>query len=791
MIQNNLKLALRNFSRNRLYVLLNVLGMGVGIALLIWGVQTYRFSASFDDFQPNRAQIFRAVISREGNDEWKGICPLPMAQMAQRDFASIADVVRWDSRGCDIKGQEREPFSEQVHFTDPSFFKMFEFPLVKGSHDLSDKSAVLLSEKMAQKYFGQDDPIGKTLLLYAGEKRTLPLTVQGVLKDTPKNSSFQFDILTNLENMKTSDTTFLQPNDWKWFLDAVFFKIPNPSDAEHLAKSFNQYIPLQNAARLDWKITGFRLMPLTTMARESSMMSANGLVQSPEDSATYGPLVVALLIFLSACLNFANTTVSRSNRRLREMGVRKTMGGTRSQLMGQILMECGVVVLGAIALSMLINKWWLPTFNSMFDGITVSADYLHDSGLQWFMAGILVFTTLLAGAYPAFYISSFNASQVFRGGAKFGGNNLFSRFLLGFQVMISLITVIAGLGFARNAQFQRDYDYGYDRAGLMGVSVPDRNTYESLRNAVQEIPGVESVAGTRHHIGFGYRSATAEAEGQKREVGYFETGENYLEIMDLHLVEGRAFDPTRESDYTNALLISQKMAAEFGWTGAEALGKQVRMDTATYTVIGTIQDFHQQHLFDPIQPAAMRLAHSDRYFNLIVRAKPAELKSVHDRVKAQWSQLSPLKPFHGFYQDEVGAQAYKVTSSIATVFSWFAVVAMLLTATGLFALVSLTVLKKMKEIALRKVVGARPWQIMALVNRGYVWVFAIGAGFGCYAGWFMTKLLMDMIFKVNIGVEPLTLLLGVSALFLISGLTVGFKVRQAVRTNPADVLRSE
>jgi ABC-type antimicrobial peptide transport system permease subunit len=164
---------------------------------------------------------------------------------------------------------------------------------------------------------------------------------------------------------------------------------------------------------------------------------------------------------------------------------------------------------------------------------------------------------------------------------------------------------------------------------------------------------------------------------------------------------------------------------------------------------------------------------------------------VQDQVKAKWSQVFPLKPYSGFYQDEVGAEAYQVTSSIATIFSWFAIVAMLLTATGLFALVSLTVLKKMKEIALRKVVGARPLQIMGLVNRGYLWIFAIATVLGCYAGWFLTKLLMDIIFKINIGVEPLTLVFSSLALFGIALLTVGFKVRQAVNTNPADVLRSE
>ncbi len=791
MFSNYLKLALRNFNRSRLYVLLNVAGLGVGIALLVWGWQTYRFCNSWDDAQPGREQIFRAVVSREGSDERKGVCPLPVAQLAQRDFAGIDEVVRWDGRGCDIKGEGSDPFSEYVNFTDPAFFDLFAFPLVAGTNDLSDRSAVLLTEKTARKYFGSDNPLGKSLLLYAGEKRSLNLVVKGILKDLPMNSSFRFQILTNLDNLKTSDSSFIRPDDWKWMLDAVFFKIPDAATVPRLAKEFDRYIAPQNAARQDWKVTGFHLVPLTTEPEGPDALNNNALVPPPGGPVAVGPLVVALLIFLSACLNFANTTVARSNRRLREMGVRKAMGGTRGQLRRQILLECGVVVLGALLLSMLINNWWMPVFNSMFDGIEVGADYLHDPALLAFMGGVLVFTTLLAGAYPAFYVSSFNASQIFRGSTRFGGTNLFSRILLSFQVMIALITVISGLGFARNAQFQRDYDYGYDRSAILGVNIPDRSTYDAFLQAVRQIPGVEAVAGTRQHIGFGFRSTAAEARGEKREVGYYEVGEGYLEVMGLGVTAGRNFDPGREADYANALLISGKMAAEFGWRPEEAVGQQIRMDTTVFSVVGILQDFHQQNLFQSTEPLAMRLTRSDRFFSLIVRTEPAQLKAVNDRLKSTWAQLYPLKPFHGFYQDEVAAEAYQVTSSVALMFSWFAVVAMLLTATGLFALVSLTVLKKMKEIALRKVVGARPWQILTLVNRGYVWVFAIGAALGCYFGWFLTKFLMDAIFRINVGIEPVTLLAAAGTVFLIAGLTVGFKVRQAVRTNPAEVLRSE
>ena len=790
MIQNYLRIALRNLWRNRLYALINILGLGIGIAAVVWGYQTYRFCFSFDDFHPDRAHIFRAFVYRDGSEGMKGVCPLPVVMAAKQDFASIAEVVRWDSRGADIKGDHSEPFSQQVHFTDPAFFEFFNFPLVAGSNDLSDKSAVLLTEEMADKFFGKENPLGKTLVFYTGEKTTLPLTVKGVLKNPPVNSSIRFNFITHFDNQKVSDTSFVRSDDWKWLLDAAFFKIPNPADAPRLAKDFEKYLPIQNAARQDWKVSGFRIASLS-QAAQITEVGSNALVDRPEDSAAFGPFVLALLILLSACLNFANTTVARSNRRLREMGVRKVMGGTRSQLMRQMLLECAAVVVAAIGLSVLFNNWWIPTFNSMFDGLEAKADYSHDPNLMGFLIVTFVGTTLLAGAYPAFYVSRFNPSQIFSGAVKFGGTNLFSRLLLGFQVMISLITVISGVAFARNAAFQRNYDYGYDRKNVMGVRVNDRNTYEAYRNAVQYLPGVEEMAGTRHHVGFSYRYSQAEAEGEKQEVSYLEVGDNYLNTMNLRTVAGRAFDTHMESDYENALLVSQKFAGRFGWTEEEALGKQVRIDTVTYTVVGTLSDFHTDNLFDPMEPVAMRLVRPDKYFNLIIRAKPGQLTSTYDQAKAEWAKLFPLKPFGGFYQDEIAAEAYKVTSSIATIFSWFALIAMLLTATGLFALVSLRVLKKMKEIAVRKVMGARPRQIMILVNRGYIWIFAFAAVVGCWAGWFLTKLLMDLIFKINVGVEVSTMVFAVMALFAISALTVGFKVRQAVRTNPAEVLKAE
>jgi ABC-type antimicrobial peptide transport system permease subunit len=277
----------------------------------------------------------------------------------------------------------------------------------------------------------------------------------------------------------------------------------------------------------------------------------------------------------------------------------------------------------------------------------------------------------------------------------------------------------------------------------------------------------------------------------KKEVEYMEVGRDYLKTMQLKMVAGRGFDGNMESDYTNALLISQKMAAVYGWKDTEALSKQIYIDSTAYSVIGVLKDFQSNTLFEPVEPVAMKLAKESRFQFLIVQAKPKDLTTVFLKAKDAWKRLYPTKPFDGFYQNRVKAEAYDTSKSIAKIFSWFAIVSILLTATGLFALVSLTALKKMKEIALRKVVGASPHHILVLINKGYFWVFMVATIFGCYGGWALTKLLLDMIFKINAGVGPRSVIGSALVLFIIAAVTSGIKVWQAVRTNPVKLLRAE
>lgn len=792
MFRSISKIVIRNLWKYKGYTLINIIGLGIGIAAIVWGYQTYSYSFSFDKFHPDIDNVYRAVVKKDGANVLQGIFPAAAVEAAKKDIPGITEAVRLDGDGMNVKAEKsNETFTEYVHFTDPAFFELFNFPLVKGSNDLSDKSAVLITERIAKKYFGNEDPIGKILIIHADQPFAIPLTVKGVLKDMPSNSTMQLNFLANFDHVLKPDGTPIAAGDWKWFSGAAFFKIPNAADAKALPEKLKRYLPDQNKAREDWKVSGFALLSLRENAAQVDMIDSNALYPRPSDAAAYGPLFLAILLLLSACLNFSNTTVAKANQKLKEIGMRKVMGSTKQQLVIQLLLECAFIVFVAILLSVLLNLWWLPYFNHMFVYIQVQADYLHDTGLQIFLLAILLVTSLVAGAYPAFYITRFNPSSIFRGNVKFGGSNIFSRLMLGLQVSIAIITIVAGLAFARNAVFQKNFDFGYDIENSLSVFVKDKNAYNALKNEMASLPQVTAMAGTRNQVGFDFRSRIAEVEGIKKEVRYLEVGNDYTAVMKLKIAAGRTFENERESDYTNSILITQKLAAQYGWKDEEALNKQIRFDTAVFSVAGVLKDFHSNDLFFELDPVAIKLVKEDRYQYLVLQAKQTDLVAVFDHAKKSWQKLFPTQPFRAFYQNEVTAEAYRTSSSIATIFTWFAIVSILLTATGLFALVSLTVLKRTKEIAIRKVSGANPSHILVLISRGYYWIFILAALLGCYGGWALSKLLLNLIYKVNAGVENNSLLGAVTVLFVITSITTGLKVWEAVKTNPVKMLRSE
>jgi putative ABC transport system permease protein len=791
MFANYCRIVFRNLRRSGLYASINILGLGIGIAAMIWGIQDYRFYTSFDRFHRNEAHIFRVLITVAGGQGLKGTCPAPTGAAAVRDFPGIQKAIRWEGCPLAIRTAGKEPFAASANFTDPTFFDLFTFPLVRGQARLSDPSTVLITETAAKKFFGAADPLGKTLTLYSDQPYKKMVKVTGIVKDPPMNSSIQFETLTSTENFLGNDGSPVARDRWDHLSDALFLELADPAQAPRLAKAFSRYLPLEQAARQDIKVTSFVLEALKQTAAWSQVIDKNAMLERPGNAAVYAPLILAILILLSACLNFANTTVAQSRRRLKEIGVRKVMGSSNRQIMMQQLTECALIVFPAIGLAMLLDAFWLPFYNGMMVHTDIRASYWQDHTLQLILVILFLIAILLAGAYPAFYISRFNATNIFRGAVRFGGRNLFSRFLLGLQIVITFITLVTSVAFARNAAFQRDYDYGYTRANIMGIWLPQGQDGKILRDELARLPGIQQIAGVRDQIGFSYHTWSLEAQGVKKECTYLEVAPGYTDLMGLQLLCGSVPQhlPSGGQQY---MLINEKLAFALGWKPAEAIGKRIRKDEqTTCLVIGVVKDFTQNTLSDPIQPLAMCLITPEQASQWVIRTRPGQLTNTYDQIKAIWARLYPSTPINCYFQDEMGSFVIRLDAIVTRIFGGFALISIFMAATGMFALVSLTVLKRLREIAIRKIVGAGSKDIFWLVGAGYGRIFLISSLIGCTTGYGLARLLMDMIFRINAGVRTDSLLISFSGILLVSATIIVSRIAHLSRVRTTDVLRAE
>lgn len=788
MLANNLKLAFRNLRRNSRYLLINVLGLGFALGFCILAYLNYQFANTYDHWHRDADRIVRVELIKASNQEPYGMCPAALGPAATMEIPGIESQCRYDSRSTVVKWGDAV-FNEGLFFADENFFQFFDFEVLSGRPDLRDRSTVIIDEETATKYFGAENPIGQTLLFYADTDQRLPLTVGGVLKNIPLNSSLRFHFLTHLDNQ------FEGPNrtdyvSWKWLVDAVFLKLKAPAQAASVEAGLQKYTTPRNTARPDWAVSSFRLEPMKQMALNSQQLRGNGLWQGLPPAAVWGNLTMAIMLLLTAALNFANMTIAVCNRRLREMGVRKVMGGTHFQLMRQLLGESLVVVSLAAGLGMVLAYPICDWFNATWEFTDLKVDY-SDPSLLAYITGIILLTTLLAGSYPAFYIASFRPSSIFRGGVLFGGSNWFSRIMMGMQVAISLVAVVTGLSFANNADFNRKADIGFDYQPILQAWLPAASDYPRFNNAVKEIPGVIATTGSVHLPGFGHNLVEFKWKGEGQEAILYQIGNDFPDVMGLRLVQGDWAAKAGDSSASKEIVINQTFARKIGGND-QLIGAEITYNNQTVRIVGVVSDFMTNTPFQPILPVVLQSVPARNWRRCLIKTASVEQQAqIMATLESKWKQLFPYTPFNVGYQNEMLVEAIQVSDNIATSMAVFAGVAILLSITGLFSLVSLNVLRRMREVAVRRVMGASAGQVAWVLNRSYGLIFLFAVILGCAGGRYLAVALMDSIFKINIGVQPSALVWSTLGILTVAAGTIGIKLWQTLRVNPAEVLRSE
>lgn len=794
MIKNYFLITLRSMLKSKVYLFINIFGMAISIGCCITAYYNWNFNNSFDTAHQNAAQIYRINSIRhfQDRDTEYGIVPMPLPEIARANVKDFTQITRYSTQYADMRIGD-EIFDNSLSFVDPDMFKMFTFEFIEGDPmSIKDKTKMLISDENAIRLFGTVNAVGKTMTMMEQGLPKKEYEVAGVFKLPPINSSFNDQSFVLYDNFYDLDPKAENGSNWKYRTSA-FIMLP---EAGRISVIEDQLKPLSennNKVREDFVIKGFKLDPLVGMATRDEYTDRQGTWTRDASpiAAVVGTAVMGIFILLIACFNLTNTSIAMSSKRLKEIGIRKVMGSRRKQLIAQFIGETSFVCFIALILGMLIADLFLiPSFNALWPYMKLKTDYFGNPEFLFVMIGVLVFTSLVAGGYPAFYITKFQPTAILKGKQKFGGASWLSKFLLGMQFAISLMAIVCSLAFIDNAKYQRDFDLGYNRNGTMFTWVNSEDEYNALRNVMLQNPDVVSIAGSQHQIMSSYYNDPIKHDTKEIEVDIMHVGPEYLETMGLTLTSGRNFKKDSETDKKESVIITNKVATMFGLS--DPIGKEiVWMDTAKFYVIGVIKDVYNNGLWDVFEPAMLRYSPVSDYRHLSLTTAPGKLTSVNKYMEDHWKEVFPNRKFASRYMDDEMREANEVNVNIVKMFTFLGIVALMLSVTGLFTMVSLNIIKKMKEIGVRKVLGASIANISRVINKEFVIILLVACVAGGWMGAFMAEMLMDSIWDFFKQTTVVTMVISATIMLLTSALTVSFKTYNTARMNPVHVLRDE
>lgn len=792
MLKNYIRTALRVLLKNKLYTIINIVGLSVAIACGVVAYLNYQFSQSFDAYHINKDRIYRLnsyKIINHQREDW-AITPMPMAPALKENITGVEDYTRI-RRGTGIFRYGDKVFNEVFHYVDKDFFRIFTFQVKYGSaKDLLSNHGIVITERIAEKYFGNTNPVGEQITLTVNDKR-FEFFINGVIKNPPLNSSLYVSILLPMDKFK--DITGADPSQWKTWSHTTFLLLKKNYPASILEKNLQSYKEVTNNSNIDWEIAGFYLEPLSEVAFNSRDLRSNILMPNLHPAAIIGPSVTSLLILLLACFNFLNTSIAFSGKRLNEIAVRKILGVKKLQLIIQFLGENFILCILAIVAGMMLAELFVPAYASLWPQLSFPVNFLNDWNVILFLIVLLFFITFASGIYPAIYISRFESINIFRNKQQLKGSNPLIRILLVFQFTLSITTIIIGFIFYKNAGFIKNYDMGFETKKIIIVPVQSENDYELYKSKIAGNPLISEISGTRSIVGFGYSITEAKLGSLKTQVDYLTLGENYLESMKLKVLSGRSFNRNITSDFDNSVLVNQTFMRRYGWDSYE--GKTIILkdddQEKLYHVIGLVKDFNASGVWDTIQPVVLRFSKPAAYQNLVVKYNESNSSKVFGYLETEWKKLFPNLPFEGTYQSVMLDNAVSVSESISTVMFYVSLLALIISAMGLFALISLNISKRTKEIGIRKVLGASVWGIGGLVSKEYVLLFALSSIIAVFAGYYMAEMFISSIFAyyAKFGIMPF--LLSILIVFFIALLTIGSQLYKAATSNPVDSLRYE
>lgn len=807
MFKNYIKIAWRNLRKNPSYSFINIFGLALGMAVSILILLFIQDELSYDKYHENSDRIYR--VSREWfnqNGETSlhlGHVAPPFGPLLEEDFEAVREAVRFFQINPLVKYRDKAFVEEQFFFADADLFKVFSWEMLKGdpATALTYPDAIVLTRNAARKYFGNEDAMGESLEIEV-DGMTFQFQVRGIVKNVPPNSHFQFDFLTSMEPVVQyygGTEQFMSnygSNNFATYLllqenyDYKTLQVQLPDFIDKHMGTNSEGVPASENTQLNlWPLTDIHLH-----SHLDSEIEANGNIEY-----VYIYTAIAIFILIIACINFMNLSTARSAKRAVEVGLRKVVGADRKSLIRQFIGESVFLAILAMLVAILLVELALPYFNNFVDknlSLSFIANYYHLFG----MMGIVLLVGLIAGSYPAFFLSGFEPSGVLKGTFKAGGiHQKFRSILVVSQFTISVALIVC-MGIVHNQlEFMQNKDLGFDKDNI--VTLPTSNQIESnfrsYREQLLQHPGIVNISvASRVPSGrlLDAQDGMAEVNGQLQNIDNriadIHVSHNFMKTFGINLVAGRDFNYDLASDSTGAFILNESAVETIGWESPEqAIDKEFHYGSRRGRIIGVVQDFNFESLHQRIAPIVF-LIPDNRISQVAVKMVDNRREEVLAFLKDRWSLWRPDYPFTYSFVEESFDEQYASERRLGKVFGYFAFLAVIIACLGLFGLASFTAQQRIKEIGIRKVLGATVSQIVLLLSQRFTMLVLLSIVISVPIAWYaMNSWLAGFAYRIDIPV--LTFLWAGGAALIIAWLTVSYQSIKAATVNPVKSLRSE
>jgi putative ABC transport system permease protein len=802
MFRNSFKIACRQLLKTRGSTLLNIAGlsMGIGLCLLI-GIWLQR-ELSYDDFHPNGKSIFRIANSFKSESETFSQAPSGPALGAHLPqlVPAVKAATRMFRFTYKFKAGDRQFFEPSTLIVDSNFFTFFGFRLIEGRplQVLSSPNQVVLTERSAIKYFGSvRAAMGKTILM----ENNRPMTVTGVAANCPVNTHLQFDILvpySNFRNRALQNWKEDLDNEWVGGWPYVYVQLADPAAEQQVEDRINEVVARFSAQEWKENKMSYRyfLQPVSDIHLRSHLRY---------DAANNGSLanvrifsIVGIIVLLLACINYINLTTAGAVKRAKETSVRKVIGATRLQLVGQFFAETFITCTLAVVLGILLLKMILPAFS---DWMAQRYSFPITPDRVLLILGFILAISCISGLYPAFVLSSFRPAVALKGNFFHSARgNMIRKGLIVFQFTITIALLTAVLVVIRQMDFIRTKSLGFDASAVIEVNFNGDGKviqqYATIRNELLKSPYIRQV--TRHNsnvvgdLGNGW-TTTRNLKGEEVSTSIYRLAvdADYLGTYGMHLAAGRFFSKDIPTDTIHSVLVNEAAVKTFGWQKPEnAIGKPFGTGKDTKYVIGVVRDFNFESLHRPVDALLISYAWGDNVNSLSLAADAGHLPAVIGQLRKTWREIVPEVPLDYSFVDQLIAMQYDSELKMEQIFYAFTGLSLLIACLGLFGLTTFVVERKVKEIGIRKVLGASVVGIVSHLSGDFIRLVAVAALIALpIASWLMDGWLSDFAYRITIGWR--TLVLAAAIAFFVALVTISFQAIRAATANPARSLRQE